>query len=97
MCLDHVCEQCSSNCNFIVGPWDYGVLEGRQVDRWLASRAGWRADVLRDRTEWFIVVGHMSIKLKQNHKYGQKTKKEAPSRPYKGHILRNTRMVPRWG
>ena len=50
-----------------MGPWDYGVLEGRQVDRWLASRAGWRADVLRDRTEWFIVVGHMSIKLKQNH------------------------------
>ena len=33
-----------------MGPWAYGVLEGRQVDRWLASRAGWRADVLRDRT-----------------------------------------------
>ena len=33
----------------------------------------------------------------QNHKYGQKTKKEAPSRPNKGHNLRNTRMVPRWG
>ena len=33
----------------------------------------------------------------QNHKYGQKTKKEAPNRPYKGHNLRNTRMVPRWG
>ena len=34
----------------IVGPWAFGVLEGWQVDRWLASRAGWRADVLRDRT-----------------------------------------------
>ena len=34
----------------IVGPWAFGVLEGRQVARWLASRAEWRADVLRDRT-----------------------------------------------
>ena len=33
-----------------MGPWAFGVLEGRQVARWLASRAGWRADVLRDRT-----------------------------------------------
>ena len=36
-----------------MGPWAYGVLEGRQVDQWLASRAGWRADVLRDRTQKF--------------------------------------------
>ena len=35
----------------MVGPWAYGVFEGRHVDRWLASRAGWRADVLRDRTQ----------------------------------------------
>ena len=35
----------------MVGPWAYGVFEGRHVDRWLASRAGWRADVLRGRTE----------------------------------------------
>ena len=39
-----------------MGPWDYGVLEGRQVDRWLASRAGWRADVLRDRTPVILTV-----------------------------------------
>ena len=26
------------------------MFEGRQVDRWWASRAGWRADVLRGRT-----------------------------------------------
>ena len=38
-----------------MGPWAYGVLEGRQVDRWLASRAGWRADVLRDRTDCFSI------------------------------------------
>ena len=40
----------------IVGPWAFGVLEGRQVARWLASRAEWRADVLRDRTHWFSAV-----------------------------------------
>ena len=34
----------------MVGPWVYGVFEGRHVDRRLASRAGWRADVLRGRT-----------------------------------------------
>ena len=33
----------------------------------------------------------------QNHKHGQKTKKEAPRRPHKGHNLANTRMVSRWG
>ena len=38
-----------------MGLWAYGVLEGRQVDRWLASRAGWRADVLRDRTQGSIL------------------------------------------
>ena len=40
----------------IVGPWAFGVLEGWQVDRWLASRAGWRADVLRDRTVSLFVA-----------------------------------------
>ena len=38
-----------------------------------------------------------TINHKQNHKHGQKTKQEAPSRPYKGHNLRNPRMVSRWG
>ena len=42
----------------MVGPWAYGVFEGRQLDRWLASRAGWRADVLRDRT---IFTSHATI------------------------------------
>ena len=30
----------------MVGPWAYGRLEGRHVDCWLSSRAGWSADVL---------------------------------------------------
>ena len=34
----------------MVSPWAYGVFEGRHVDHWLASRAGWRADVLRGGT-----------------------------------------------
>ena len=34
----------------MVGPWAYGGFEGRHVDRWLSSRAGWSADVLRDGT-----------------------------------------------
>ena len=34
----------------MVGPWAYGGFEGRHVDRWLSSRAGWSADVLRGRT-----------------------------------------------
>ena len=31
----------------MVGPWAYGGFEGRHVDRFLSSRAGWSADVLR--------------------------------------------------
>ena len=27
----------------MVGPWAYGGFEGRHVDRWLSSRAGWSA------------------------------------------------------
>ena len=38
----------------MVGPQAYGVFEGRHVDRWLASRAGWRADVLRGGTLSFF-------------------------------------------
>ena len=34
----------------MVGPWAYGGFEERHVHRWLSSRAGWRADVLRGRT-----------------------------------------------
>ena len=30
----------------MVGPWAYGGFEGRHVDRWLSSCAGWSADVL---------------------------------------------------
>ena len=33
----------------------------------------------------------------QNHKHGQKAKKEAPSRPHKGYNLANAMMEPRWG
>ena len=33
----------------------------------------------------------------QNHKHGQKAKKEAPSRPHKGYNLANAKMVPREG
>ena len=46
-----------------MGPWDYGVLEGRQVDRWLASRAGWRADVLRDRTDYMFTKQLIKTKI----------------------------------
>ena len=35
----------------MVGPWAYGGFEGRHVDRWLSSRAGWSADVLRGGTK----------------------------------------------
>ena len=31
----------------MVGPQAYGGFEERRVDRWLSSRAGWSADVLR--------------------------------------------------
>ena len=31
----------------------YGGFEGRYVDRWLSSRAGWGADVLRGVTATF--------------------------------------------
>ena len=34
----------------MVGPWAYGRFAGRHVDRWLSSRAGWSADVLRGGT-----------------------------------------------
>ena len=34
----------------MVDPWAYGGFEERHVHRWLSSRAGWRADVLRGRT-----------------------------------------------
>ena len=34
----------------MVDPWAYGGFEGRHVDRWLPSRAGWSADVLRGGT-----------------------------------------------
>ena len=40
----------------MVGPWVYGVFEGRHVDRCLASRAGWRADVLRGRTHLISLI-----------------------------------------
>ena len=39
------------------------MLEGRQVARWLASRAGWRADVLRDRTSPLWVDALWKTKL----------------------------------
>ena len=40
----------------MVGLWVYRGSEGRHVDRWLSSRAGWSADVLRDITAIIIVL-----------------------------------------
>ena len=34
----------------MVGPFAYGGFEGRHVDRWLSSHAGWSVDVLRGGT-----------------------------------------------
>ena len=34
----------------MVDPWAYEGFDGRHVDRWLSSRAGWSADVLRGAT-----------------------------------------------
>ena len=51
----------------MVGPWAYGGFEGRHVDRWLLSRAGWRADVLRGRTHCNAVTkSPCIIKLTSN-------------------------------
>ena len=55
-----------------MGPWAYGVLEGRQVDRWLASRAGWRADVLRDRTYAMEEVKRNLIRFEIESSKGKK-------------------------
>ena len=40
----------------MVGPWAYGGFEGWHVDRWLSSRAGLTADVLRGRTSTLVSV-----------------------------------------
>ena len=40
----------------MVCPWAYGGFEGWHVDRWLSSRAGLSADVLRGRTSTLVSV-----------------------------------------
>ena len=45
----------------MVGPWAYGGFEGRHVDRWLLSRAGWRADMLRGRTHIIHIIYYIYI------------------------------------
>ena len=40
----------------MVDPWAYGGFEGWHVDRWLSSRAGLSADVLRGRTSTLVSV-----------------------------------------
>ena len=58
-----MCEQCSYDFKCMVGLWAYGGFEGRHVDRWLSSRAGWSADVLRGGTKSFC-----SLKNKLTYK-----------------------------
>ena len=40
----------------MVGPWAYGGFEGWHVERWLSSRAGLSADVLRGRISTLVSV-----------------------------------------